>query len=44
MEGVMLELGFDMNIFLKKSWELIGKPKIVWSPIQLKMENKYKFI
>jgi hypothetical protein len=33
MEGVMLDTGFDMNILLKKSWEVMGKPKLVWSPI-----------
>jgi hypothetical protein len=35
MDGVMLDLGSDVNIFPKKSWEVMGKPKLVWSPIQL---------
>jgi hypothetical protein len=35
MDGVMLDLGSDMNILPKKSWELMGKPNLVWSPIQL---------
>jgi hypothetical protein len=25
MDGVMLDLGFDMNILPKKSWESMGK-------------------
>jgi hypothetical protein len=32
MDGVMLDLGSNVNIFPKKSWELMGKPKLVWSP------------
>jgi hypothetical protein len=42
MDGVMLDLGFDMNILLKKFWEVMGKPQLVWSPIQLRLENQYK--
>jgi hypothetical protein len=42
MEGVMLDLGYDVNIFPKKSWELMGKPKLVWSPIQLRLTNQYR--
>jgi hypothetical protein len=41
MDGVMLDLGSDVNILSKKSWELIGKPSLVWSPIQLWLENQY---
>jgi hypothetical protein len=28
-DGVMLDLGSDVNIFSKKSWEMMGKPKLV---------------
>jgi hypothetical protein len=42
MDGVMLDLGSDVNILPKKSWELMGKPSLVWSPIQLRLENQYK--
>jgi hypothetical protein len=42
MDGVMLDLGFDVNILLKKSWELMGKPSLVWSPIQLRLANQYQ--
>ena len=37
----MLGLGFDVNIFPKKTWEAMGKPKLVYYPIQLRMENQY---
>jgi hypothetical protein len=29
MDGVMLDLGSDVNILPKKSWEVMGKPKLV---------------
>jgi hypothetical protein len=32
MDGVMLDLGFDVNILLNKYWEVMGKWKLVWSP------------
>jgi hypothetical protein len=41
IKDVMLDLGSDVNIFPKKTWEAMGKPKLVYSPIQLRMENQY---
>jgi hypothetical protein len=41
MDGVMLNLGYNVKILAKKSWELMGKPNLVWSPIQLQLENQY---
>jgi hypothetical protein len=41
MDGVMLDLGYNVKIIVKKSWVLMGKPNLVWSPIQLHLENKY---
>jgi hypothetical protein len=37
----MLDLGSDVNIFPKKSWEALGSPKFLYSPIQLRMANQY---
>jgi hypothetical protein len=37
----MLDLGFDVNILPKKTWESLGKPRMAYSPIQLRMENQY---
>lgn len=37
----MLDLGFDVNILTNKSWEAMGKPRLVYSPIQLRMANPY---
>ena len=33
MNQVILDLGSDVNILPKNSWEQMGKPKLVWSPI-----------
>jgi hypothetical protein len=37
----MLDLGFDVNILPKNSWETLGKPQLTYSPIQLRMANQY---
>jgi hypothetical protein len=37
----MLDLGFDVNILPKKTWEAMGKPMLVYSPIQFQMGNQY---
>jgi hypothetical protein len=37
IDGVMLDLGSELNILPKKSWKVMGKPKLVWS-----LENVYK--
>jgi hypothetical protein len=31
-----------VNILLKKSRESMAKPSLVWSPIQLRLENQYR--
>jgi hypothetical protein len=41
MDGVMSNLGSDVNILPKKSWELMGKPNLVWSPIKLRISKQY---
>jgi hypothetical protein len=42
MDGVMLDLGSDVKILRKKSWDLMGKPNLVWSPIELKVSIQYR--
>ena len=31
-------------VITKKTWELMGKAKFQWSPIQLRMENKQNIV
>jgi hypothetical protein len=37
----MLDLGSDVKILPKNTWEALGKPRLTYSPIQLRMENQY---
>jgi hypothetical protein len=39
IKDVMLDLGYDVNIFPKQTWEALGKPQLIYSPIQLRMTN-----
>ena len=41
IQGVIIDLGFDVNILPKNSWEVIGKTKLGWSPIHLSLANQY---
>jgi hypothetical protein len=41
---MILDLGSDVNVLPKKTWEMMGKPKLAWSPIQLRLENQYKIV
>jgi hypothetical protein len=41
MDIVMLDLGSDVKILPKKSWEEMGKPKLIWFPIRLWLSNQY---
>lgn len=40
MDQVILDLGSDVNVLPKKTWECMGKPTLQWSPIQLRMANQ----
>ena len=44
MDQVILDLGSKANVLTNKTWELMGKPKLQCSPIQLRMENQQKII
>jgi hypothetical protein len=39
INDVMLDLGSDVNILPKNTWEALGKPQLTYSPIQLIMAN-----
>lgn len=44
MDQVILDLGLDMIVLTKQTWERMGRPMLQWSPIQLRMENQQKII
>jgi hypothetical protein len=39
IKDVTLYLGYHVNILPKNTWEVLGKPQLTYSPIQLIMAN-----
>ena len=35
VDSIILDIGSDVNISTKKTWEMMGKSQLVWSPIQM---------
>jgi len=44
MDKVILDLGSEANVLTKKTWKLMGKPKLKWSPIQLRIEIQQNIV
>jgi hypothetical protein len=44
MGDITLDLGSEVNVLPKKTCECVGQPALVYSPIQLNLENKYRVI
>ena len=42
MDEVILDLGSEVNVLTRKTWELMGKPKLRYSPIQLRLANQQR--
>ena len=40
MTDIILELGSKVNVLTRQTWEQIRKPKLEWSPIQLRLANQ----
>ena len=40
--SVILDLGSDMNILTKHTWQKMGRPTLGWSPMQLRLDNQAK--
>jgi hypothetical protein len=36
----VLDLGSEVNVMTKQTWALMGKPKLIYSPIRLRMDNQ----
>lgn len=41
IKDTMLDLGLDVNVLTRKTWEAMGKPQLKYLPIQLRMANQY---
>ena len=40
MDEVVLDLGSEVNVMTRKTWEIMAKPKLAFSPIQLRLANQ----
>ena len=40
MDEVVLDLGSEVNVMKKQTWEIMAKPKLAFSPIQLRLANQ----
>jgi hypothetical protein len=40
IDYVVLNLGSEVNVMMKKTWALMGKLKLIYSPIILRMDNQ----
>ena len=44
MTDVILDLGSDVKVLTKQTWEHMGKPTLACSPIQLRLANQQKIV
>ena len=44
MDEIVLYLGSEVNVMTKKTWEIMAKPKLAFSPIQLRLANQQRVI
>ena len=44
MTDVILDLGSEVNVLTKKTWEKMGKLALTWSPIQLRLANQQRIV
>jgi hypothetical protein len=40
IDYVVLDLGSEVNVMTKQTWVLMGKMKLIYSPIRLRMANQ----
>ena len=39
MNFIILDLGLDVNILTRKTWEIMGSHRFVWSQVKLRLAN-----
>jgi hypothetical protein len=44
MGDIILDLGSEINVLPKKTWQCMGEPTLAYSPVQFKLENQHKFL
>jgi hypothetical protein len=44
MGDIILDLGSEVNVLTKNTWQCMGDPTLGYSPVQLKLENQQIFL
>ena len=44
MGDIIQDLGSEVNVLPKRTWEAMGEPQLGYSPIQLMLENQHKVV
>ena len=44
MDYIILDLGSDVNILTRQTWESMGNPRLDWSPVQVWLANQAKIL
>jgi hypothetical protein len=44
MGDMILDLGSEVNVLPKKTWQCMGEPTLVYSPVQLKLSNQHRLL
>jgi hypothetical protein len=44
MGDIILDLGSEVNVLPKKTWQCMGEPTLGYSPIQLKLSNQHRVL
>ena len=44
MDYIILDLGSDVNILTRQTWESMNRSRLDWSPIQLRLSNQSKVL
>jgi hypothetical protein len=44
MGDVILDLGSEVNVLPKNTWQCMGEPTLGYSPVQLKLENQHRVL
>jgi hypothetical protein len=44
MGDIRLDLGSEMNVLPKKTWQCMGEPTLGYSPVQLKLTNQHTML
>ena len=44
MDEIVLDLGSEVNVMTKQTWEIMAKPKLTLSPIQLRLATQQRAI